>query len=133
MKIIIIREETPLDVEGIREINEAAFNQPNEGRIADRIRESCSESLSLVAVLDGKIIGHIFFSPVEIETKSGIIKGMRLAPMAVAPNCQNQGIGSKLVNEGLKIIREGKYPFVIVWGILIIIRGLDLKRRQFMV
>jgi len=116
MKKIIIRKETPQDIDRIREINEVAFNQPNEGRVVDRIRESNSESLSLVAVLDEKIVGHIFFSPVEIETRSGIIKGMGLAPMAFAPNCQNQGIGSELVNEGLKIIREGNHPFVIVLG-----------------
>lgn len=112
--MIIIREETPKDIERIREINAAAFNQPNEGQIVDRIRESCGETVSLVAVLDGKIVGHIFFSPVEIETPAGIIKGMGLAPMAVDLDYQNQGIGSRLVNEGLKIIRERKYPLVIV-------------------
>lgn len=82
----------------------------------DRIRVSCGEILSLVAVLDGKIVGHIFFSPVEVEARSGMIKGMGLAPMAVDPSCQDQGIGSELVKEGLKIIRERKYPFVIVLG-----------------
>jgi putative acetyltransferase len=114
--MITIREETPGDIDRIREINDAAFNQPKEGRIVDRIRESCSETLSLVAVKDEKIVGHIFFSPVEVETQAGIIKGMGLAPMAVAPDHQKQGIGSQLAGEGLRIIRERGYPFVIVLG-----------------
>ncbi|MDP2966274.1 MAG: N-acetyltransferase [Pelolinea sp.] len=114
--MVIIREETPQDIDRIREINDAAFSQPNEGRIVDQIRKSCSETLSLVGVLDGKIIGHILFSPVEIETQTGIIKGMGLAPMAVAPDQQNQGIGIQLVVEGLKIIKKRGYPFVIVLG-----------------
>ncbi len=88
--MIIIREETSQDIERIREINDSAFNQPNEGRIVDKIRESCTETLSMVAVLDEKVVGHIFFSPVEIETLSGKIKGMGLAPMAVAPTTKTR-------------------------------------------
>lgn len=114
--MILLREEKPQDIGRIREINDAAFSQPNEGQIVDRIRESCLDTLSLVAVMDGKIVGHIFFSPVEIESKSGIIKGMGLAPMAVMPDYQNQGIGSMLVNEGLSQLKEWGYPFVIVLG-----------------
>jgi putative acetyltransferase len=115
-KMMIIREEIPEDTDRIREINDAAFGQPNEGRIVDRIRESCSETLSLVAVLDGKIAGHIFFSPIEIQSKSGNMKGMGLAPLAVAPDLQNQGIGTQLVIEGLRIMKERGYPLVIVLG-----------------
>jgi putative acetyltransferase len=114
--MMTIREETPEDIDQIRGINDAAFGQPNEGCIVDQIRESCSEILSLVAVLDGKIAGHIFFSPIEIESKAGNIKGMGLAPMAVAPDLQNQGIGTQLVVEGLIIMKERGYPLVIVLG-----------------
>ncbi|MCJ7518683.1 MAG: N-acetyltransferase [Anaerolineaceae bacterium] len=114
--MILIREEKPQDIGRIREINDAAFSQPNEGQIVDWIRESCLDTLSLVAVMNGKIVGHIFFSPVEIESQSWIVKGMGLAPMAVTPDYQNQGIGSQLVCEGLSKVKKKGYPFVVVLG-----------------
>ena len=56
------------------------------------------------------------FSPVTIETQEGMIEGMGLAPMAVLPELQNQGIGTKFVKEGLRIINNTICPFVIVFG-----------------
>ena len=114
--MIEIREEKQKDYDEVRIVNDQTFGQPDEGRIVDKIRESCKEIVSLVAVSDNKIIGHIFFSPVTIETPTGFIKGMSLAPMAVLPEFQNQGVGSMLVNEGLRIIKNISCPFVIVLG-----------------
>ncbi len=114
--MIEIRKELQSDYGAVRDINDQAFGQSEEGLIVDKLRESCEEAISLVALSDGKIAGHIFFSPVTIETRAGTIKGMGLAPMAILPELQNLGIGSKLVTEGLRILREKKYPFVIVLG-----------------
>ncbi len=114
--MITIREEKQRDYERVRIVNEQAFGQPDEGRIVDKLRESCKEKVSLVAVSDTAIIGHIFFNPVTIEILDGFIQGMGLAPMAVLPNFQNKGVGSLLVNEGLRIIKAMSYPFVIVLG-----------------
>jgi len=69
-----------------------------------------------VAVLDERIVGHIFFSPVTIDNKDKQVVGMGLAPMAVLPEFQKQGIGSLLVREGLRRIRETDCPFIIVLG-----------------
>ncbi len=116
-KIVIeIRKEQRKDYDAIRSVNDLTFGQPEEGHIVDRLRESCEAIISLVAVADKRILGHIFFSLVTIEGSSGLIKGMGLAPMAVLPAFQNQGIGSMLVDEGLRIVREMSYPFVIVLG-----------------
>ena len=82
----------------------------------DNIRSSCCDIVSLAALLDEKIVGHIFFSPAELESSDGIIKGMGLAPMAVLPEYQNLGIGSKLVNKGIKILKGRKCAYVIVVG-----------------
>ena len=72
--------------------------------------------LSLVASIDGEIVGHILFFPVKIKSDSKIYKSLSLAPMAVHPDFQKKGIGSKLVIEGLKKAMEAGYESVIVVG-----------------
>jgi putative acetyltransferase len=114
--VVEVRFERPEDIDEVRLLNDKAFGQILEGRIVDNLRKSCNEMLSLVAILNNKVVGHILFSPVTIETQKGVIEGMGLAPMAVLPELQNQGIGSILVKEGLRIIRNTSCPFVIVLG-----------------
>ncbi len=114
--MVEIRFELPKDIDEVRLLNDKAFGQPEEGRIVDKLRKSCNRILSLVAISNNKIVGHILFSPVTIETQKGVIEGMGLAPMAVLPELQNHGIGSKLVKEGLRIINNTTCPYVIVLG-----------------
>ncbi len=114
--MIEIREETNGARDEVRMVNDQAFGQPDEGRIIDKIRESCKEVISLVAVSNNKVVGHIFFSPVTIEFKDRTITGMGLGPMAVLPDFQNQGIGTLLVREGIRRIKETACPFIIVLG-----------------
>jgi putative acetyltransferase len=112
---MIIRPEKAEDSSHVRRINEQAFGQPLEADLVDKLRHACRDALSLVAD-DSGIVGHILFTPVVIESESRRIAGMGLAPMAVLPNRQRQGIGSQLVNRGLDILREGRCPFVVVVG-----------------
>ena len=114
--MISIRRERPADIAAIRAVNEAAFEESAEADIVDALRDACPDLLSLVAETDGEIVGHILFSPVTIEDGPQSRQGMGLAPMAVTPNHQRQGIGSKLVEAGLEILREQGRPFVIVLG-----------------
>jgi len=114
--MIKIREEKAEDHEAVREINDNAFGQLDEGRIVDKIRAACEDILSLVAVEDEKVVGHIFFSPAVINYNGKAIKGMGLAPMSVHPDYQNKGIGSLLVNKGIKRVKETSCPFIIVLG-----------------
>ena len=114
--MIEIREEKPEDYAQVRMVNDQAFGQPQEGLIVDKLREACKEALSLVAVAGNRIVGHIFFSPTTIDTEGGIVGGMGLAPMAVLPDFQNQGVGSKLVKEGIRRIKQTHCPFIIVLG-----------------
>jgi putative acetyltransferase len=114
--MISIRRERPEDIAAVRAVNEAAFEQTTEADISDALRDVCPDVLSLVAESDGETVGHILFSPVTIEGGSQSRQGMGLAPMAVTPDRQRQGIGSELVQAGLEILRKQGCPFVIVLG-----------------
>lgn len=116
--MIIIREEKPEDIEAIRRINLAAFGQPVEAEVIEKLRRSCENLLSLVAVNGEEVVGHILFSPATIggEGATYEVEGMGLAPMAVLPRCQGQGIGSLLIHNGIKMLREKGCPFIIVLG-----------------
>ncbi len=92
--MINIRPEQPDDIPLIHAINEVAFGQPTEANIVDALRTDCQDVVSLVAVSDGQIVGHILFTPVIVSDSAHKVKGMGLAPMAVLPEYQSQGIGS---------------------------------------
>src|SRR5229473_2688998 len=110
-----IRPERPEDASRVRHVNELAFGQPLEANLVERLRLACSDSLSLVAE-DDAVVGHILFTPVVVESAGRRVLGMGLAPMAVRPDRQRQGIGSQLVRRGLEILRERGCPFVVVVG-----------------
>jgi len=114
--MIEIREELPEDGPAVRTVNEEAFGQPEEASVVEKIRANCPDVLSLVALDEGEIVGHILFSPATIETDQGLVEGMGLAPMAVQPDHQRQGIGSALVRRGIDLLAGRACPFVIVLG-----------------
>jgi putative acetyltransferase len=114
--MITVRPERSEDIPWVRKINLTAFELPAEAEIVDRLRRNCPEALSLVAEEEGQIVGQILFSPVEVETGDKVIRGMGLAPLAVRPERQRQGIGSQLVRVGLDLLRDRSGPLVIVLG-----------------
>jgi putative acetyltransferase len=111
-----IRLEQPADEAQVRAVNEKAFGRPEEAGIVDRLRLSCPEAISLVADDGGEVVGHIIFTVVFIDSPKGKLWGRGLAVMAVLPDRQRQGIGSRLIERGLDLLREEKCPFVIVVG-----------------
>lgn len=111
-----VRQEQPDDIGAVRVVNETAFGQPTEAVIVDSIRAACPDTVSLVAVDADRVVGHIFFSPVVVSAAGGTVQGMGLAPMAVVPESQRQGIGSLLVHAGINAMRERGCPFIIVLG-----------------
>jgi len=110
-----VRPERTEDASRVRFVNELAFGQPAEADLVERLRQARTHSLSLVAE-DDTVVGHILFTPVVIESAGRRVVGMGLAPMAVVPDRQRQGIGSHMVRRGLDILREGGCPFVVVVG-----------------
>jgi putative acetyltransferase len=113
---ILIRAEREEDRASVRCVNELAFGQRNEADLVDALRENARPYVSLVAVDDEQVVGHIFFSPVSIESESNIFTAMGLAPMAVLPSHQNQGIGSQLVRVGLRKCQSFGGEIVVVLG-----------------
>lgn len=114
--MINVRREQPDDIPAVRLVNELAFERSEEADLVDKLRMTCPDALSLVAEEDGQIVGHILFTPALIDDEGETVKGMGLAPMAVAPLRQRQGIGSKLVEHGLTQLKARGCPFVIVVG-----------------
>lgn len=121
--MIEIRAEAPGDYEAVRRVNESAFARPQEAALVDALRAAARPHVSLVAAAAGRVVGHIFFSPVTIEPDgASIVAGgggddrggdgdsppaaMGLAPMAVAPERQRRGVGSQLVRAGLEHCRR---------------------------
>jgi len=113
---IRIRAETTEDHESIRRVNTLAFARNNEADLVDALRENARPHISLVATLDDKVVGHIFFSPVSVECDAGAFNAMGLAPMAVLPAHQNQRIGSQLVRAGLRECGRIGENIVVVLG-----------------
>ena len=110
-----IRPERAGDIRGIRAVNLAAFQTSTEADLVDVLRDRAHPCLSLVADEDGVILGHILFSPVTLSAHSELTL-MGLAPMAVVPARQRQGIGSALVREGLAVCTGLGVDAVVVLG-----------------
>jgi putative acetyltransferase len=113
---MLIRPERPSDVAQVHEINTLAFGEPLEANLVDRLRQNCADALSLIAEDEGIVVGHILFTPVIIRGCDRDVVGMGLAPMAVRPVRQCQGVGSALVRYGLELLRQRGCPFVVVVG-----------------
>jgi putative acetyltransferase len=111
----IIRSEQPDDIQGIRHVNKTAFETATEADLVDALRQQAQPIVSLVAVDGDAIVGHILLSPVTLLSHPDM-QIMGLAPMAVVPVRQRQGIGSELVRAGLEECRRLGSAAVVVLG-----------------
>lgn len=113
-----IKAEIPKDYEQITKVNNLSFNQPNEGIMISKLRmnDKFISELSIVAEIESKVAGHILFFPLNIVSEKKSFEILSLAPMAVLPEYQRQGIGKKLVIEGLKKSKELGFKAVVVLG-----------------
>lgn len=115
----MIRPEVLADTLPIRSLTEAAFDgvehsNQTEGAIIDALRQAGALSISLVAERDDRIVGHVAFSPVRID---GLECGwFGLGPVSVLPSFQRSGIGTALINEGLKRLKQRGASGCVVLG-----------------
>jgi len=115
-KDIAVREEEERDRDGVRSVLIAAFGGNLEADLVDRLRETCTDHVSLVADDGGAVVGHILFTPAKLESRGRTVTGWGLAPMAVRPEFQRRKIGTLLVEAGLSVLRVGQGAFVAVLG-----------------
>lgn len=113
---VLIRPETVADVTAIGEVNRLAFGQGGEARLVEELRAGGFVRVSLVAELHGRVVGHILFSELSIDSDAQSVSALSLAPMAVLPDFQRQGIGQRLVKRGLEVCRDQGHRIVIVLG-----------------
>jgi putative acetyltransferase len=115
-RVIEIRQETADDYSAVRDVNIRAFGGNAEAQLVELLRAAKKAVVSLVAVSQGRVVGHILFSSVTVAQTAENFRGVGLAPMSVLPEFQNQGIGSRLVRDGLKACKEEGYDAVVVLG-----------------
>jgi putative acetyltransferase len=112
----IVRPEQPSDLAAIHEVEALAFGRPNEANLVDALRANGQATLSLVAVddADGRIVGHIMFSPMTVAPAA--IRAVGLGPVAVHPHVQNRGIGGDLIRAGIAEIRRQGWDAIFLLG-----------------
>jgi putative acetyltransferase len=115
--MIQIRAEKPPDQAGIRAVHLSAFApRTNEADLVEMLRQDGQATVSLVALSEGRLVGHVLFSPVNLVPGQPNLRGLGLAPLAVLPDYQRQGIGSRLAMRGLDIARDGGFDYAVVLG-----------------
>jgi putative acetyltransferase len=113
---LTIRHEMVRDRDAIFRVNRLAFDRDDEAQLVDALRGGGFVRLSLVAEMAGQIVGHILFSELAIEGREGLVSALALAPLAVDPEFQRQGLGSELVRRGLELCLEQGQRIVLVVG-----------------
>ncbi len=116
--MINVCRERPDDIAAIYEINVAAFDKGAgyEARLVELLRANNNLVLSLVAEVDGQVVGHIAFSPATITSPDGDWTALALGPLAVVPSHQRIGIGSALVRAGLAACLAMGHEVVFLLG-----------------
>ncbi len=108
---MIIRDETPSDHAAVRDLVAAAFGQPDEADLVERLRADGDAAIALVAEDNGSVVGHILFSRMQAP-----FRALGLAPVSVAPERQGTGIGSRLIRAGLERAQAEGWQGVFVLG-----------------
>ena len=112
----LIRPESAADSIGIRRLLEAAFDTPAEACLVEALRSKANPYISLVAMAAGRTVGNIVFTPVRLDADSGGARVAGLAPLAVLPERQRQGIGGRLIEEGIARCWVASFDAIVVLG-----------------
>jgi putative acetyltransferase len=114
---IEIRSAKPDEIESVRGVHREAFaGREEEPHLVALLHAAGKAPVSLIAVLSGRIVGHVMFSPMRVDPAERHVEIVGLAPVGVLPEHQGRGIGSHLIREGLPTCREAGYDAVVVLG-----------------
>ena len=116
MSDVTVRREVKDDLQAIDRVNREVFGTGEEALMVRTVRESGEPMISLVAIANGNVVGHVLFSRATISSDGREWPAVALAPMGVLPEYQGRRIGSKLVERGLQECRDGGYERAIVLG-----------------
>jgi putative acetyltransferase len=115
--LLSIRAEKAPDARAIRAVHLAAFApRSNEADLVDLLRQNGQATISLVALEEGRLAGHVLFSPIAISPAQPALRGLGLGPLAVLPELQRHGIGTRLAMRGLEVARDADYDFAVLLG-----------------
>jgi putative acetyltransferase len=114
--MIQIRPEAPEHAAGVRAVEEQAFGRSGEADLCERVLAAGGVILSLVALDEGQVVGHVLFTPVTLESGEQRMQIAGLGPVAVLPERQREGIGSQLIRAGLEAVRQQGWPAAVVLG-----------------
>jgi len=113
----VIRPERPEDARAVWTVHEAAFGRPGEAKLVARLRQEARPCISLVAEVAGRVVGHVFFSPVTIEGSRPVVPAAGgLAPVGVLPDEQGRGAGGALIRAGIEASRALGWQLLFVLG-----------------
>lgn len=115
---MIIRQATDADLNDVLLVEREAFKSDKEAKLVmDMLLDPTAKPrLSLIAIIDNQVVGHILFTKAHFANQHNQPIISILAPLAIKPNYQKQGIGSKLIKKGLKILSESAVKLVFVLG-----------------
>ena len=120
MKMMTSRPAQKADLDSILKVVETAFsdeeNKVIKNLVLELSKEAASQSIkSLVAEVDNQVIGYVSYSPIFLRSDS-CTSGYILAPLAVSPEYHKQGVGSKLVNDGIDMLTKDGAAVLLVYG-----------------
>ena len=112
-----IRPFTGEDADSVFEVHRRAFDgQTEEPRIVQRIHDAEKAVVSLVAVENDRVVGHVLFSPTAVDGYGGTVELVGLGPVGVLPENQHEGVGSSMIQQGMAKCREAGIDAVVVLG-----------------
>jgi putative acetyltransferase len=116
MTAVSVRPAETKDRQAIRTLEERAFGGPTEADLVERLVSDGTVVLELVAAIDERIVGHVLFSRLTIESDAGPFPAVALAPLAVDPDFQGSGVGTALVEDGHRRLEKAGETLSVVLG-----------------